>query len=185
MEELIERPYKIRDINLDNILYSEVKGSNDKKCIFLSYDDPNKGKNRLLFQTTELFNINNLKKKKGYYELDLPIAGNSEKRINEFHKFLLSLDDKFVMDGRNNSNEWFTDKDNIVYKSIIRTSSTDEEIYNKGIIRLKLIDTPAFKTRITRNGNTVIHPSDIRKNSLIKIILECYALWISEDGYGL
>ena len=180
-----QKPYKISQIDMSRIIYGEIEGSDNRKSILLGYNDPIEGERRLLFQTTELKNINTLVDKDSYYELDIPLSGNSEKRVNLLVDFLRNLDMTFVNEARKNHREWFENASNIKYKSIIRNSVTPEvPLFNNGIIKLKILKNKRSGTRITSNKKN-LKLEELSKNCYLKMILECYALWITKEGFGL
>ena len=94
------------------------------------------------------------------------------------------MDKKILYDASNYSSSWFKDinTDNILYQKIIRSS--DNESYQKGMINLKIISTNIFKT-VLRNEKKIIKIDEIPQNSWVKMILECYAIIISENGFSL
>ena len=53
----VKIPFKLENINLNNIKYTKVKSNSDKTIIYLKYLDKNKFKN-LVFQSPSLININ-------------------------------------------------------------------------------------------------------------------------------
>ena len=184
MNSVIMKPYRISDINFDNIVYSNLKGGKNKKVVYIKYDD-NKINHKLTFQTTSLLNTDDIKKKNGFYELDIPLYGKSSNKVNQLIKFFKNFDKKLINDARVNSNKWFEGIKNITYKSIIRTSSKKGEHYDNGIIRIKISENSTSKPLILDKDGNAIDLDSIKKNSYIKMILECYAIWITENGFGL
>tara|TARA_A100001015_G_scaffold309202_1_gene408180 strand:- start:29 stop:970 length:942 start_codon:yes stop_codon:yes gene_type:complete len=183
-----QKPFKINQIDTTRIIYGEVSGSDNRKSLLLGYNDLNDGEKRLIFQTTELKNINSLIDKDSYYELDIPLYGESDKRVNLLIDFLKNLDTAFVNEARNKHREWFGDVSNIKYKSIIRKNVPESEdpILKNGSIKLKILKNKNSNTRITTNKTkTNIDIHDLTKGSYLKMILECYALWITKEGFGL
>lgn len=175
-------PYKIKNINFNNIRLGKLNGNGNKKSILLKYDDEKKGVSRFLIQTPELKFINNLKNKKNWTEIDILLNGKSEKKVNEFISFLKNLDEFLINEGKKNSKIWFGDSTSIKYKSIIRNSIKTDELFKNGIVKLKILPG----TKITRNHQTQnINLKDLQDNTSLKMILEIYALWISEMGFGL
>ena len=148
-----QKPFKINQIDTTRIIYGEVSGSDNRKSLLLGYNDLNDGEKRLIFQTTELKNINSLIDKDSYYELDIPLYGESDKRVNLLIDFLKNLDTAFVNEARNKHREWFGDVSNIKYKSIIRKNVPESEdpILKNGSIKLKILKNKNSNTRITTN----------------------------------
>jgi hypothetical protein len=170
--------YKIKEINLDNINYGNVQGKNNRKCCFIKYNN----KDRLLFQTCELYNINKPIKKNDYYELDIPLYGKSINKTNAIIDFFNKLDQKNSSHGKQHINEWINGYEHIKYKSIIRKSTNENsEVFANGFIKIKIVP---HTTRILYN-NKIISPDKLKSDTHIRLILECYALWITDKGFGL
>ncbi|AYV79575.1 MAG: hypothetical protein Faunusvirus24_1, partial [Faunusvirus sp.] len=118
------KPYKIKDINLNNIIYSGVKGTN-KKYIDLSYNDPQYGEKKLMFQTCELVNNCNPVKKAAYTEFTFFLTDDSVRcassKTKKMRLFFQQLDNKLITDCKSNMVKWFGKKmDNVKYKGILR-----------------------------------------------------------------
>ena len=183
-----QKPYKINQIDFSRIIYHDVSGSDNRKSVLLGYNDPDEGEKRLLFQTTELRNINSLVDRGTYYELDIPLYGKSEKRVDLLVDFFKNLDTTFINEARQKHREWFGSTSNIKYKSIIRNNTVDMEnpIFSNGIIKLKILKNKNSNTKITSNKTqTNIDIHDLSKDCYVKMILECFALWITKEGFGL
>jgi hypothetical protein len=176
-------PYRFNEIDLNNIIYTDIKYNNKKTVIYIKYDDNNKFKN-LVFQTPSMISINNIQTKNNIFELDVPLVGKEQNKIDPFINFLNKLDKKIIKDAKNN-NKWFERFANVKsmkYQKIIR-ESVDERNTN-GVIRLKLLRTDDFETLI-QNNNTKINIEEINKDSWLKCILEIYAIWINNNGFGV
>lgn len=177
-------PYRISQIDLDNIRYTRIKCNDRKKVIYLKYQDKKKLKN-LVFQTPTLLNINNPIDNGNYYELDIPLKGQNTYKENKLIKFLDSLDKKILYDAKMNSHKWFdiVNEGTVNYQKIIRNSI--DENYENGMIRIKILRTTDFETILQINNKERITPENIPQNSWIKMILECYAIWVNQNGFGL
>lgn len=179
-------PYRINEINIDNICYTTVKSSETKTIIYLKYMDSNKLKN-IVFQTPDLFSIYNItKKNNSIYEIDIPLVGRSDTKTSRFIQFLNNIDSKIIKDARNNSS-WFSgfpQQKTMKYQKIIRESIDNK--HDEGIIRVKILKTNDFNTMINFNNKKVESlESDIPPNCWVKSILEIYAIWVNENGFGL
>lgn len=178
--------YKISEIKLDDIQYSKIKDNKRKKYVYISFND-NKNK-RLIFQTPELYNICDIIKKEDYCELWIPLAGPNFKKTKSFIDFLNKLDDKLLNDGEKYKDEWFGDVDDKIYKGTIRQTIYKEPIFENGIIKIKVV-LNSHKPIITINNKQKIEPYEIKNNNYIKLILECYGIWITKKNntiiYGL
>jgi len=177
-------PYRISQIDLDNIRYTRIKSNDRKKVIYLKYQDKKKLKN-LVFQTPTLLNINNPIDNRNYYELDIPLKGQNTYKENKLINFLDSLDKKILYDAKMNSHKWFdiVNEGTVNYQKIIRNSI--DEKYENGMIRIKILRTQDFETILQINNKERITPDNIPQNSWVKMILECYAIWVNQNGFGL
>lgn len=183
MSSIILKPYRISEIDLDKIIYTEIKEGRNKKVIYLNYD--NNSNNHLSFQTTSLACLENLKQKDGFYELDIPLFGSNIQKVNQLNEFLKDLDQKIINDARKNSKKWFSGMKNITYKSVIRSSTNKSKEYSNGVLRIKISENSNnAPILIDGNGNNITI-KDIKQNCNIKMILECYAIWITDNGFGL
>ena len=164
-------PYKINEIKLTNMCYTNMKSNTKKTIQYIKYNDDSKVKN-FIFQTPTLLNL--------VTELDIPLSGKSFNKINKFEKLLNDLDTKIIKDSTSNP-KWFTAFHHIKemkYHKILRDHN------GKDILRLKILKTNDFETKILLNNNKIKN-NEIPKNSWIKILLEIYAIWINETGFGL
>jgi CRISPR/Cas system-associated endoribonuclease Cas2 len=187
MEE--NKIYLLNQIDLDKIVYSKVNEMNDKKLIHIHYE---KVGQKLLFQTPQLLNIFDIQKNQYFNQLILPLH-DCNLKVPMLIKFLKDLDLKIVNDAKKNKNEWFKNKSAIKYKSLIKnlytsnsqsnhyTPSKDDEKYcENGLIKLKLTNG----VKILQNGKE-IDLNDIEKNNFMRLIVELYAVWISNDVFGI
>lgn len=177
-------PFKISDINLENLVYKEVKSNSKKTVVFLKYKKKNSLKN-LVVQSPTFLNINNPVKNKNYWDLDVPLLGKKTDKVNNFVKFLKDLDNKIVYDARINSAKWFEnfETDEINYQQIIRTA--EDSRFSNGMIRLKILKNNDFETMLQINNKESIDVNNIPQNSWIKMIIEIQAIWINKNGFGL
>lgn len=176
-------PYRFNEIDLNNIIYTDIKYNNKKTVVYIKYDDNNKFKN-LVFQTPSMISINSVQNKNNIFELDVPLLGKEQNKIDPFIDFLNKLDKKIIKDAKNN-NKWFERFANVKsmkYQKIIR-EPVDERNKN-GILRLKLLRTDDFET-LVQNNNTKINIEEINKDCWLKCILEIYAIWINNNGFGV
>lgn len=179
-------PYRISEINPDNICYTNIKSSNNKTIIYLNYMDSDKLKN-LVFQTPSLLSINDIvcksQSNNNLYELDIPLQGKIDTKVTKFINFLNVIDNKIIKDAAIKY-QWFSSfshQNTMKYQKIIR-ESTDGS--NNSVIRIKILKTNNFETKVHLN-NKRIPISEIPKNCYIKAILEIYAIWVNESGFGL
>ncbi len=175
-------PFRISELDINNICYTDVKSNEKKTIVYLKYMDNNKLKN-IVFQTPTTMSSNMIQCKNNIFELDVPLVGKEIDKINRFIQFLDLLDKKIVKDAKNN-NKWFelfSNQKTMKYQKILRESTDGNR---NGVIRLKLLRTNDFET-IVQYNNSRINIEEIQKDCWLKSILEIYAIWINENGFGL
>ena len=183
--------YKICQIDLENIVYSDSKGKGDRKVIIIGYKDPEKGKIvPLIFQTSELFcgsSVEKVNSEKGSitHQLDVPIYARSKKKTLEFNNFLTKLNNKVMDDAKKNGHKWFSDTDELRYKSLIRSSTNKNKEFKNGTIKLKFVDNDQFKTYVFDENKEPVDPEEYLKagSCYMRIMMEISALWISDGNY--
>lgn len=177
-------PFKISDIDFKNIVYKDIKSNSKKTVVFLKYKKKNSLKN-LAIQTPTFLNINSPVANGNYWDLEVPLHGKKNNKVNDFVKFLKKLDEKVIYDARINSSRWFEnfDTDEINYQEIIRDA--EDKRFTNGMIRLKLIRNTDFQTLVQLNNKDYIEIDKIPRNSWVKMILEIHAIWINKNGFGI
>jgi len=177
-------PFKVQDIDFENLVYKDIKSNSKKTVVFLKYKKKNSLKN-LVIQTPTFLNINSPIKNGNHWDLEIPLHGRKNNKVNEFVKFLKKLDEKIIYDARINSSSWFNnfDTEEINYQEIIRTA--DDSRFSNGMMRLKLIKNTDFQTSIQLNNKEYIDIDKIPRNSWVKMIVEIHAIWINKNGFGL
>ena len=178
-----KKPFRIDEIDLEKIRFTDIKTNSKKTIIYIKYDNGNNLSN-LVFQSPSLYNINEPFFKNNNYELDVPLHGKYDDKINEFVEFLKNLDNK-IMDQASKNPKWFNNfskTNRIKYQKTIRESSDSK--YNNGMVRLKLINSNKFQSKI-KLDEEIINVNSVPQNAWVKIILEVYAIWINDNGFGL
>jgi predicted MPP superfamily phosphohydrolase len=79
----IKVPYRISELDIDNICYTDIKVNNKKTIVYMKYSDNNKLKN-IVFQTPTFMSTNLIQVKNNMYELDVPLIGKEEHKIDKF-----------------------------------------------------------------------------------------------------
>ena len=174
-------PYKLNEINFDNIVYGKIKENEKKKVIYIKYQQKT-GLNKLVFQLPTLLYNNQIFQTNDYHEIELPIIcknTNNEYYILNFFKNLNSI---IIDDAKMNSNQWFGDRNSSKYQDFIRLTNPNSKFKN-GSIKLKVLKTPDFET-ILKLDNKRITVNDIPKLSWCKVLVEFYAIWINDNGFG-
>lgn len=181
-------PHLFNHFNIENISYSKVYKRNDKKVVYIT--DKNSNKN-IYIQTPELLHISQIIKKEKYYELCLPFKGNenNKQKVNLFKQFIKQLDDKIVNDASIHGTDWFEGAEGSVsYRSLIKNIHTDtidtfEEnsgVFDNGLLKFKVTDTVVISI-----NSDEISIFELKNNGQTRIIFQIYALWISDNLFGL
>ena len=169
----MKKPFRISDIDLNKILYSEPVYKNEKKNILLKYLLDTE-QTQFLIQTPELVCIEKPKVKNGIYEINIGLKSDSSKKLDELINFFEMLDKKIVNLCESN-NEWFDGKQKY-FNKIVR-----EDInYSKGVLKLKVKDSNISKyLKVTKNKQKDVSNLDsIVKDSKVKMVLDIFGLWI-------
>lgn len=179
----MKKPFRISEIKLDNILYSNPVIKDDKKNIFLKYNNSTK-KQQFLIQTPELTCLSTPKLKNDIYEITVELNGNSSKKVSNLINFFDNLDDKINKLGNQNS-KWFKNKKSL-YKKIIRNEDSETRLLK---LKVKKNNIPKY-LKVTRNKQSDIALiEDIQKGNKIKLVLDIFGLWIREKNnvsyYGI
>lgn len=175
-----QEPYKISNINLDNLVYQKYKLYNNKKIILIKYNDQNKLK-KLVFQTPTILNLYEPSFYDNYSEIELALHGKENNKVDYFTDFLKKLENKIKHDATFYSNEWFSfneEKSLINFQKIIRESDN----FTNGTLKLKILKNNDFETLLQINNSKKINISDIKINTWCKMLLECYAVWINANN---
>lgn len=177
-------PLKISEVDFDNIVYKDIKSNSKKTVVFLKYRKKNSLKN-FVIQTPSFLNINEPIKNKTHWDLEIPIFGKKENKVNEFADFFNKLDDKIMYDARIHSSKWFSNFDiqEINYQKTIRES--DNKKFKNGTFKVKILNNVDFKTLVQLNNSQKINMDQVPKNSWVKMIFEIQALWINKNGFGI
>ena len=175
-----QEPYRLSNICLENIVYTNVKQTDKKKIILIKYQDKTKLRN-LVFQTPTLLNINEpklfLKDNMGYGEIEVALYNTDNNKINKLLNFFKSLSSKINDDAVNNI-DWFNNDLPLHFQKIVRKSDT----FKNGILKLKLLKSSNFETIIQKNNKQKIKMESLSGNTLIKMLLEVYAVWINTNN---
>ncbi len=172
----VQSPFKISEIELNNIQYKNIKESTNRKIIFIKYKENKKYKN-LVFQLPTLVNDSSIDSKDIEIILNTKDNNKKAKLIN----FLNELDNKIIQDAKLNASVWFDhiqDKTNVNYNHIIRNFKDNESI------KFKILNEKEFKTNLFIDDEIKIDIEDIPTNGEIKCILELYAIWINGNNFG-
>ena len=177
-------PFRISDINIDNILYSNPVINDDKTNILLKYNKDNK-KHQFLIQTPELVCLSKPILKNDIYEINVTLQAKSSKKMKGLLDFFKLIDDKMQKLGQNND-DWFNNKKR-VYRKIIR----DDNNHPNGILKLKVKkeNIPKY-LKVTKNKQSEpANINDINAGYKIKLVIDIFGLWIRKNNdiyyYGL
>ncbi len=174
-----QNPYKISMVNPNQIFFKNIKESENKKIIFIKYKDDNILKN-MVFQLPTL--INNIRTENNEVEISLECV--EESKTSKIIELINSIDEKIVNEAKKNAHTWF---DHVSDKTKINFHHSLRESNDTFMLKLKIIDSKEFKTNIILNNNELekILFNEIPTNGKLKLVLECYAVWIHGDTFGL
>jgi len=163
----ILQPYKICNIDINNIVFKKTKLIDNKKIIFLKYKDETL--NNFVIQLSKIKNNNVIDQN----EIEFIIENVDN--IDFFEKL-----DNFIIEQSHQNYSWFDHLKNtssMNYQRILRDDNS---------IKLKLCNNDELVTKLFINDNIVTDFNDIISNeSTTKIILEIYAVYIKSKSYGL
>lgn len=174
-----QNPFKISEVNPEQIFFKNIKESENKKIIFIKYKDDNVLRN-MVFQLPTLINDISLDNNEVEVTIDCVETTKTKKVID----LINSIDEKIVNEAKKNAHVWFDhveDKTKINFHHSLRSNE------NNDTIKLKIIDSKEFKTNIILNNNESdkISLNEIPTNGKLKLVLECYAVWIHGDTFGI
>lgn len=174
-----QNPYKISEINTEKIFFKNIKESENKKIIFIKYKDDNVLKN-MVFQLPTL--VNNIVVENNEVEIKIDCIDDS--KTEKVIQLLSDIDNKIVSEAKKNANTWF---DHINDKSKINFHHSLRGNEESTMIKVKVIDSKEFRTNVILNNNETdkISLDEVPNNGKLKIVLECYAVWIHGDTFGI
>jgi len=172
----VQSPFKVSEIQVDNIIYKNIKESTNRKIIFIKYKDNKKYKN-LVFQLPTLINNSSIESK----DIEIILECKDNKKKDKLINFLNELDKKIIKDAKVNASVWFDhieDKTSVNYNHIIRNFQDNESI------KFKILNEKEFKTNLFIDDDIKIDIDDIPTDGELKCILELYAIWINGNNFG-
>ena len=175
-------PYRINNINLDNLVYSKFKKRENKKVIYVKYQHRSK-MNNFVFQLPTLLNIGEINKDNNIVEIDVPLYCKDKEKNKILIDFFNKLDRKIISDAKLNSRQWFGDIKSSKYQNIIRKTNNKNKFLVNGLLRLKILKTPDFETYI-RINNKKGKLKNVKSPCWTKILLEFLFIWINKNGFG-
>ena len=145
-------PLNYENIDFSKIIYPKEKVGINKKIVYFNYNEEDKIK-KFVFQTPTLLSNQKPVKNNSFWELEIPLIGKNDEKLNTFINFLNNLDNKVIEDLYTNSS-WFENinTEDILYERII---DKDNEEYENGVIRLRIINNQSFNTIFQRNKNNI------------------------------
>jgi hypothetical protein len=172
------RPYLPNQYNLDNLIYDDIEGSEDK--LIVKIYDGKKGK-PIYIQTPELTNLFGATKKSNYYELLLPLGGIS---CLIFKNFMTSLQNKVLADANVNKTNWFKNRKSVKFSPLIKevnkdvTSTMDQtedlDKCDEGMIKIKVTNGTIIK-----KNHEEINAKELSTGKKLRMIIQIYAIWIT------
>jgi hypothetical protein len=164
----ILKPLKIDDIDLTKIIYNKIKSSEDRKIVYIKYENKY---NDLVFQMPSLYIKENLEYHDKYTNISLNLLGKNESKIKTLLNFFNNLEEKVINDANLNKSKWFDNEDRKF-----------ENITNNKTLKLKILHSVNFETEIYLNDNKS-NVRDIVKNSWIKCITQIFGISINKNNY--
>jgi hypothetical protein len=163
----VQEPYKLSDIDLNNIVFKKIKLIKSKKIIFLKYKNP-----KLTNFVIQLSKINN-NNVNNSNEIEFII--DNESYINFFENI-----DNYIIDQAQLNQSWFDHLENqssLSYQRILQDNNS---------IKLRLYNNEELTTQLLINDESATNFDDVISNeSSSKVILEIYAIWIKNSSFGL
>ena len=98
-------PYKIDNIDLNKINYTQIRHNKNKKIIFIKYKENEK----LVFQIPTLLNIKKADIFTDYSEIEVALIGKNYTKINNMKNFFTELELKIKKNANENAHLWFND----------------------------------------------------------------------------
>lgn len=177
-------PLKPLQIDKSKIIYRKKNVSDNKTVINIKYNDNGIIK-PLVFQTCTLFNKIKPKKFNNYWEFNIPLCGKVDKKVDALRDFLNEIDKKVLDDAKVNRDEWFNNIKKIKFRELINKSDTNDKIWKNGSISFKIPikSNSIFQTTLLRNNKTKMNIEEIEDDTMIKMVLEIYAVIIREDYF--
>jgi len=176
-----QEPYRIHQIDFNNLIYTKLKNTDTKKIIFIKYKDNNK-QNPLVIQLPSLLNINeSTKVSNDYHELEIPLITQESDKALLLFNFFEDLDQKIMTDAKINSHMWFDTlikKDSIKYKKIVKES----DVFPNGAIKIKIIKNNDFETMLQIDNKSKINVNKIPLNYWCKMLIEVYAIVVNSQN---
>jgi hypothetical protein len=177
--------YKIPNIDLDNLIFTEHKQKNNLKIISIEYNDKSKNKTvPFIIQTSEIYCASSIEKINNdnvLYQLDLPLYCKSTRKTEELNNFFVNLNKKL----KNYANSY---NSKLKYKSLIRGSRTGNNKIDKyESLRLKFLDNDKYKTYVFDENKNTVDPYKVLKANTcyVRALVEITALWISGGNIGI
>jgi len=173
----MRKPYNIKDIKFNNIIFSKVINNNSKRSVLIKYNKNNR-LTKCLIQTPEMkiLDIYN----NGTIIVLVLSVDNTNIKMAKFIQFC-SLFDNHIIDIARNNNSWFF-SNNVKFKGSIRNDGE----YNVPYIKLKINSNLLNRIKVSYDKQTQARKfSDLEKNQTIKLVLDMYGLWINSIGFGL
>lgn len=180
----LKSPLNFKDIDFKNIIFTHITKNNNKNIVYIKYQKSKNKLQNLVIQTPSLWSVNQPKKiSEDFYDLEVPLVSKTKDKITDFLKFINGLDATIIHQARTFSSSWFNSENNSAkYLNTIRP----DDKYNNGNLKIKIINTPDFKTILKKNNKEKIKINEIPSKSWFKSILQIYAIWVKPNNeFGL
>ncbi len=184
--------FKANEIDMDKLIYLDI--NKEHNIVYIQYDDDKYGRLPLVFELPELYMVDDMidDGSTNSKELILTMMSRTVRDTKTVVRLFNQFDKKLISDGKKQSLKWglanSTNSNKYRYKSLVRSVDSDSRYYENGAIKLKLLNG-TFKTVVYDGDRNIVpihnYEKVIRRNSYVKTILECVAIWIKDGVYGI
>jgi hypothetical protein len=175
-------------VNINLVQTSSIMYNNSKKYSMLSYEVKS-GVRETLFVQSPLFDgIVEVERYNDYMEMYFAIT--QDQNGLKFMNFINSLEQRLIHLAFENKTNWFKNKENIKFRSVIKNLDDDNDTkiikfrmpYN---IKTKRIFVDSLDN-LNSSDNESINISDIKDhNGQYRLIINVNAIWFTDDMFGL
>lgn len=179
--------FKLNEVDLDNIVYGDVITHNNLSTININYLHENKYV-PLLIKTEYFYSFDTIKEidmKHFTHEIVLLLQCKTEDKTKQTVDFFNALDKKIIQDGINEKYDWNTYEE-LTYKVLVRKVENKDDIYNNGVLKVKLYKNGRFNTIMYNKNKQQLDPIDYNKYfdkyCYVKLLIELVSLKKNDKG---
>lgn len=179
--------YKCNEVEMERIVLSQPDTRTGAGLIYIQYDE--EGRRRpLIVEMPEIYVAEDMRAIESRYvthELILPLKGKKRRETERMRSFFNELDEKMIEEGKKNLKTWPFKKKEVRYKMLVRTA----EEYKNGIIKVKLVKSKNFRTRVFDEEKKLLKEQEyekkVRAGDYVRMILEIVSIWIQGGVFGI